>query len=405
MQIDCDFHIHGRYSGATSDRMNLENISRQGKLKGLDLIGTGDALHPKWLKEIRALKKFSDGIYEKNDSKFVLTVEVEDSNRVHHLILLPSISSAESLREIISKFSKDMDKDGRPHMKIGGGELLDYVYSVGGFMGPSHAFVPWTSVYKEYDSLGECYGKNTGRIKFLELGLSADTAMADLIGELENLALLSNSDAHSPWPHRLGREFNRIEVGDISFLGIIKAIEEKKIILNVGLDPRLGKYHRTACINCYTLYELEDALKYRWRCRRCGGCLKKGVYDRVRELSTRDSFEYLPHRPDYIRIAPLAEILCLALKVKNIYSDKVQISWKKLVTRFGSEISVLIDESIYKIREEGGLELAKLIKAFREGKFNITEGGGGQYGEIVFNNFREEKFYRGSQYMLDSFVE
>ncbi|NOZ76657.1 MAG: phosphotransferase, partial [Euryarchaeota archaeon] len=259
--IDCDFHIHGRYSAATSGRMELETISKQARLKGLALVGTGDALHPGWLDEIKGLAEHSDGIYEKNGCKFVLTTEVEDVRRVHHLILLPSISAAESLRESFRRFSGDIDKDGRPHLTLTGEEVLDYVAEVGGLLGPSHAFVPWTSVYKEYDSLAECYGRSLGKVAFLELGLSADTDMADMIPELADLTFMSNSDAHSPWPHRLGREFNRVRVDDLSFRGLERAILRKggsRFILNVGLDQRLGKYHRTACIKCFTLYYLKD---------------------------------------------------------------------------------------------------------------------------------------------------
>jgi uncharacterized protein (TIGR00375 family) len=403
MQVDCDFHIHGRYSGATSESMNLSIIASQGKLKGLDLIGTGDALHPRWLEEIKDLEVFSDGIYEKDGSKFILTTEVEDQRRVHHLIFLPSISAAEELRESLSKFSQDIDVDGRPHVRLNGEELIDHVEDVGGIAGPSHAFVPWTSIYKEYDSLRECYGKNTTKIEFLELGLSADTDMADLIEELYSVTLLSNSDAHSPWPHRLGREFNRLELRDLSFSGVIEAIKNKKVILNVGLDPRLGKYHRSACISCYAIYTLKEAIRSKWRCKKCGGLIKKGVHDRVKELSSRDKPKHPPYRPRYIRIAPLAEILSLALGIKNIYSSKIQDAWKKLVTRFGSEISVLVDQPIEEIRKAGGGETANLIRAFREGKFKIIEGGGGKYGKVVFNIPRQ-KFYRGNQSMLDSFI-
>jgi uncharacterized protein (TIGR00375 family) len=405
MQIDCDFHIHSRYSGATSGKMDFNTISSQGKLKGLDVVGTGDALHPKWLDEIKSLKEYSEGIYEINGSKFILTVEVEDNRRVHHLIFLPEISSAESLRETLKKFSSDIDVDGRPHLRLNGEELVDYVKECEGIIGPSHAFVPWTSIYKEYDSLGDCYGKNISDIKFLELGLSADTDMADLIGELKRVVFLSNSDAHSPWPHRLGREFNRVEISELNYKSIKNAILDKKIVLNVGLDPRLGKYHRTACIKCFTLYELKEAVRLNWRCKLCGGLLKKGVYDRVLELSTSSSPRHPSFRPRYVRIAPLAEILCLALKVKNIYSDKVQESWKKLVTQFGSEISVLIDVPTREIEKVSNKELAKLIRAFREGKFKVEEGGGGRYGRVIFGENKEQKFYRGTQSMLDSFVE
>jgi uncharacterized protein (TIGR00375 family) len=387
--------------------MSLEVISKQALLKGLDVVGTGDALHSAWLREIQGLNPYSDGIYEKNGCKFIITLEVEDMHRVHHLIFLPGIDPALGLREEFLKHSVDIDKDGRPHLRLNGEEIVDHVKDAGGILGPSHAFVPWTSVYKEYDSLRACYGDNYKDLSFIELGLSADTEMADYIPELQDLTFLSNSDAHSPWPHRLGREFNRLEVGSLSFDEIRKALERKsgnRVTLNVGFDPRLGKYHRTACIRCYTLYEFEDAKKLRWRCAKCKGVLKKGVRDRITELGAYPAPRHPEHRPQYIRIAPLAEILCLALNVKSLYSAKVQESWKKLVGRFGSEIAVLIDVDVEDLKKEINERTGELIEAFRSGNFNITQGGGGKYGEIIFDRPSKEKFYTGKQGSLDQYL-
>lgn len=386
--------------------MNFENISKQGKLKGLHLIGTGDALHPLWIKEIKLLAASSDGIYEKNGCKFIATAEVEDSRRVHHLILLPDISSAESLRGMLKKFSVDIDRDGRPHLSINGEELVDFVEEAGGLIGPSHAFVPWTSIYKEHNSLNECYGENARKIKFLELGLSADTFLADYIDELRDLTFLSNSDAHSPWPHRLGREFNRLNVSGVTFKDIRKALERadgNKIELNVGLDPRLGKYHRTACVKCFRIYSLDEAAKIKWRCTECRGLIKKGVSDRIMELSVSKKSMSPMHRPKYIRVAPLAEILSFALKTSNIYSPKIQDAWKKLVTEFGSEISVLLDTPVGDVERLSDERTAKFISAFREGKFDVAEGGGGKYGEILFENNKNKKSQPKKQTLLDSF--
>ncbi|MBU2559919.1 endonuclease Q family protein, partial [archaeon] len=271
--------------------------------------------------------------------------------------------------------------------------------------GPSHAFVPWTSIYKEYESISECYGKNTKKVKFLELGLSADSVMAGRIKELDGVAFLTNSDAHSPWPNRLGREFNRVEVKDLTFKDIMKAISSDGIKLNVGLDPRLGKYHRTACIKCFTLYKHNDAKNYDYKCQVCGGRMKKGVYDRSEELFEKAPHENPKPRPPYIRIAPLADILSVALGVKTPYSNKVQDAWKKLVEHFDTEIAVLIDAPIEDIRKEGGEKLAILIGSYRKGNFKITQGGGGKYGEMIFSGKAAQNFYTGNQSNLDSFVK
>jgi len=403
MHIDCDFHVHSRYSGATSNKMNFETISTQALLKGLDLVGSGDALHSKWLAEMKGLSAHSEGVYELNGCKFVVTVEVEDSRRVHHFILLPDIAAAEELRKSLSKHSPNLDTDGRPNVRLLGSDLVELVDDVGGLLGPSHAFVPWTSVYKEYDSLKECYGDSLDKVKFLELGLSADTTMADHVAELKDLTFLSNSDAHSPWPHRMGREFNRLEVGSISFKEIRNAIERKNgnaIILNVGLDPRLGKYHRTACTRCHTIYSFEEAENQKWKCLECRGSLKKGVRDRISELADYKEPKHPDHRPKYLRIAPLAEILSLAFK-RQIYSNQVQEVWSSLVKNVGSEIAVLVDTPREDIENFADETVADLIMSFRSGDFEILEGGGGKYGEIVFQ--KKKKKAGKSQTKLDVF--
>ncbi|WP_456473794.1 TIGR00375 family protein [Candidatus Pyrohabitans sp.] len=403
MEINADLHIHSRYSGATSNNMRIAIIAEQAPLKGLHLVGTGDALHPAWLEEIRSLEEVAEGIFLAGDTHFLLTLEVEDARRVHHLIFLPSLSTAEELRDRFRKYSVDMERDGRPHLMLKGEEIADTVNDVGGLIGPSHAFVPWTSIYKEYDSLQECYGN--AKIAFLELGLSADTELADTIAELQNITLLSNSDAHSPWPSKLGREFNRFRLREISFTEIKRALLRQKgngVVLNVGFDPRLGKYHRTACIKCYTHYELEEATRLKWRCIHCGGRIKKGVRDRIREIATWTEPHHPEHRPPYLRIAPLAEIIAQALTVSNVYSARVQNLWRSLVVAFGSEIRVLVDVEIGEIAKVGGEAIAELIRRFRVQDFEIIEGGGGKYGEIIFNKQAKKPKATRHQLRLDN---
>ncbi len=384
LSVDCDFHIHGKYSAATSKNMVFEIISKQALLKGLDVVGTGDALHNLWLKEIVDMRT-GDGTFELNGCNFVITTEVEDNRRVHHLLFFPDTSSVEELREVLSKHSNDLDRDGRPHIHLSGEEIAELCAESDVMIGPSHAFVPWTSVYKEYDSLKECYGDRD--IPYLELGLSADTHSADFIGELRDITFLTNSDAHSPWPHRLGREFNRLSLEEINYDEIKKAIKReggRRIELNVGLDPRLGKYHRTSCIKCYTHYDLDGVKKLGRRCLNCGGTVKNGVYERIRELASYDEPKHPEHRPRYLRIAPLAELLSQALGVKNVYSNKIQSSWNELVQKFGSEIDVLVDVPTADL-EEVNLKIARVISLYRGERFKIIEGGGGQYGRIIFD--------------------
>jgi uncharacterized protein (TIGR00375 family) len=399
MIIRADLHIHGRYSMATSKNMTPELLSSQGSLKGLNLVATGDAFHQGWLHMIEeATEETVEGIFRIRESKkihneflqeeipegisknletnLILTSEVEDSKRVHHLIIIPSFEAAYQMRK---KLKGNLDSDGRPRVRMNGAEIQELALENGCMMGPSHAFTPWTSIYKEYDSIHDCYNETPD---FVELGLSADTDMADRIEELQEIPFLTNSDAHSPWPHRLGREFNEIDVKDLSFSALSRAIGDKKITANYGFDPRLGKYHHTACTKCYQQFHPEEAIKMNMKCS-CGGTIKKGVDYRVEELATWDEPHHLPHRPHYIHIMPLAEIISLTYS-KGVTTKFVQKIWQELILKFGDEISVLIDAPLKQLMETDP-EVARRIQAFRDKTLQIKVGGGGKYGELVFN--------------------
>ena len=250
MIINADLHIHSKYSGATSQKMNIENISTAAPLKGINIMGTGDCLHSGWIEEIKKCDKIDDGTFELNETRFILSTEVEAAQRVHHLLFFPSFSSVESFKEKIRPYSKNLETDGRPNVSLTGEELATYARDVDAMIGPAHAFTPYTSIYSSYNSLDECYGNLSDYVSFVELGLSADSDFADKIKELHRLTFLTNSDCHSPHPVRLAREFNRFEVKDATFDEIKKAILRtggRKPVLNVGLPPEEGKYHESAC--------------------------------------------------------------------------------------------------------------------------------------------------------------
>lgn len=422
MIIRADLHIHGRYSMATSKNMTPELLASQGNLKGLHLVATGDAFHKGWLNmieeateesnegvfRIRESKKMQneflqeeipDGISKNPETNLILTAEVEDSKRVHHLIILPSFKAAYQIRK---NLKGNLDSDGRPRVRMNGAEIQELALENGCIMGPSHAFTPWTSIYKEYDSIHDCYGEKPD---FIELGLSADTEMADRIEELHDIPFLTNSDAHSPWPHRLGREFNEIDVKNISFSALARAINDKKLTANYGFDPRLGKYHHTACTKCYQQFHPDEAIKMNMKCP-CGGTIKKGVDYRVEELSTWNEPHHPSHRPPYIHIMPLAEIISLTYH-KGVTTKLVQRKWQELILKFGDEISVLIDAPMKDLAEIDP-EMARRIRAFRNKTLQIKVGGGGKYGELIFNENEKvvkEVVNKNEKSTLDAFMK
>ena len=378
MLVNADFHVHSCFSMASSKDMLIKNMAPKSKLKGLQLLGTGDAFHPGWLDIIEETTTYSgDGIYSVEDMDFVLTTEVEGKHRIHHLIVIPDIDIARELSDSLP--SKNKEIDGRPKTKYGGAELLDLVKEYDCLIGPAHAFTPWTGMYKSYDSIYDCYGKKPD---FVELGLSADTFMADTVSELKDFPFLTNSDAHSPWPHRLGREFNQIELKDISYSSIKHAIKHKEIKANYGLIPNLGKYHLTACTKCYKLVDPIIAKDNRMKCS-CGGTIKKGVDFRISEIADYKEPKHPSFRPKYVHLMPLAELIATVYD-KGVTTKTVQSKWQKLIDSFGTEIDVLINVPLKDI-EKIDSNIASVIESFRNNTIDVVPGGGGKYGEISFD--------------------
>lgn len=384
MLVNADFHIHSCFSMASSKDMLIKNIAPKASQKGLQLLGTGDALHLGWLDIIEESTTYSgDGIYTTDDVDFVLTTEVEGKHRIHHLIIIPNLEIARELSERLP--SKNKSNDGRPKTNLGGAELLELVKEYDCLIGPAHAFTPWTGMYKSYNSIYDCYEKKPD---FVELGLSADTFMADKVSELKDFPFLTNSDAHSPWPHRLGREFNQIELQDISFSSIKHAINHKEIKANYGLVPNLGKYHMTACTKCFKLVDPLIARENKMKCS-CGGTIKKGVDFRISEIADLNEPQHPEFRPKYVHLMPLAELIS-AVYEKGVTTKKVQRKWQLLIDNFGSEIDVLVNTSLESINNiDSKVSLA--IESFRNNTIEVIPGGGGKYGHISFKKEPEKR--------------
>jgi len=381
MHIDADLHIHSRFSGGTSPKMTVQRLATAAQQKGIHLLGTGDCLHPVWREELGQEGDMNNGVITVGDTSFVLTTEIEDSNRVHHLILFPSWQAVDDFAAQIAPAAAALDTAGRPHVATSGATIADMAHDAGALIGPAHAFTPWTAMYAYHDSIRDCYDGAT--VDFLELGLSADSDYADTIDELHHLPFLSNSDSHSPYPIRLAREFNRLDIQAVTWDEIRSALLHRagrSIVLNVGFPPGEGKYNRTACTACYRQYDIDAARKRNWRCG-CGGRIKKGVRDRIDELASHGEVRHPEHRPPYLHLLPLAEIIGAALRFSP-RSKTVQRRWTHLMDHFGSEIAVLIDADSEDIQQVASPAVASAITAFRSGAITIHPGGGGKYGEL-----------------------
>ena len=367
--------------------MEIPVIAEEAAKKGLDIVGTGDILNPKWLNHVKDETVEKDGYLKHGDIKFLPTTEVEDEDRIHHLIIFPDLEAVEDAYSDFQELSDDIRREGRPRIKTDGEKIVEIAKKHDCLIGPCHAFTPYTAIYGKKDSLKESYGDQVENLDFLELGLSADSGMASKISDHENLVFLSNSDAHSPWPHRLGREFNRAELSEESFDGLEKLFnrEAGEIKLNVGLDPREGKYHCSACNSCHQKYSLDQAESFDWKCQECSGTIKKGVNDRVNELSDTKGDENL----DYLHLHPLAKIIQYTVGHSSPTTKTVQEKYKALNEEFGAEIDILVEIEIEKIADVDET-IAESIKKFREDDIIMIPGGGGDYGERIIPENKEE---------------
>jgi uncharacterized protein (TIGR00375 family) len=386
MIINADLHIHSRFSKSANPDMNIKKISLEAPKKGLNLVASGDCLHPKWMKEIKSCKYVDEGTYELNKTRFIISTEVEDIDRIHHLLYFHDFSKVEEFKEKIGNKSTNMDKDGKPKIEMNGEEIASIAKDIDAIIGPAHIFTPWTSIYAIKDSLYNCYKDMMNYVRFIELGLSANSDLADRIQELHSLTFLSNSDSHNPHPVRFGREFNRFKLKDLTFNEIKKAIYRtngNKPTLNVGLPPQEGKYFESACTSCNKHYQFTEAKSFNWKCS-CGNKIKKGVKDQIEEKANYIEPQHPYHRPPYLYTIPLFEIITKAVGQRNPFTDISFKRWHELISAFGNEINVLFDVDIIDISKITVPAITEAIKAFRSGDFIINPGGGGKYGYFIF---------------------
>jgi uncharacterized protein (TIGR00375 family) len=370
MKVNADLHIHSRFSMASSPMMTPPALIRACVQKGISILGTGDALHPEW-------QQMWAGYFENDaDILIVPTSEVEDGDRVHHLIIMADFTGFSELHSILRPFSRDISTSGRPHIRLGGKELAQWVHSLGGLIGPAHAFTPWTSLYACFNRTAECYGNE--KIDFLELGLSADNSYGAAISDLYGVPFLTNSDAHSPDPAKCGREFTTFDLHKFTIEGVLSALKSGRIAMNAGLFPEEGKYNRTACTRCFEVYTPEEATRQRWRCTKDRGLIKKGVYDRAKELSDGAPVK----RPPYLHMIPLGEIIKTTLGTSSIHTKKCIALYQELISGFDNEIDVLTKVPVRDIREIHR-EVGDAIDALRNNRVVLHPGGGGRYGTFT----------------------
>lgn len=388
-----DFHIH---IGSTSDgrpvkisasrNLTFEAIAQEAsERKGVHLIGIIDAHAPGVLRDISALldkgemKELADGGIRYKDTTLFLGTELEIREEgygiAHVLCYLPNINAMERFSSWLAPHVTNMNLSSQ-RVYLSGRTLQEETAAYGGLFVPAHVFTPFKSVY------GNCADRmadilDLELIDAVELGLSADTEMASCISELDRFTLLTNSDAHSL--SKIAREYNALAMASPTFKEWARALRGeagRKVTANYGLNPRLGKYHRTSCANCGHVLDgnvIDGALsEVQPICEKCGSKkFIRGVSDRIQSIADREA-TCLAHRPPYCMQIPLEFIPGVGKR-----------TLAKLLGHFGTEMNVLHHATEEELKQVVGQATAELIVLARSGQLSLQSGGGGTYGKVI----------------------
>lgn len=393
-EVFADLHVHigrsenGKPIKITAARsLNFANIAKEcADRKGINIVGIIDCASPYVIEDIENFLKTGEayeiengGIIYKDKVCILLGSEVETSEvgrngkcgAAHNVCFFPHLSD-------IKGFSKEMSKHihnitlSTQRSDVSGYELIDIVEKYNGILIPAHCFTPFKSYYGNcVDRMKDIFKEKFDKIFSIELGLSADTYLADMITELEDKTFVTNSDAHSL--PKIAREYNKMLVNDISFKEVVKALkgeDGRKVLCNYGLDPKLGKYHRTFCDSCNQVIETKEPVAV---CPFCGSDkVTFGVFDRIELIKDKEKSKSPANRPPYVYQVPLTFIPGVGNKTID-----------RLLDSFGTEMTILHKLSKDDIEAVVGEKVANEIIASREGKMKIHAGGGGVYGKVT----------------------
>ena len=392
-EIFADLHVHigrseqGKPIKITAARsLNFANIAKECyERKGISVVGIIDCASPYVIEDIENFLKTGEayeikdgGIIYKDKVCILLGSEVETSEvgrnghkgAAHNVCFFPHLKDIKGFSQEMSHHIKNITLSTQ-RSDISGYELIDIVEKYNGILIPAHIFTPHKSYYGNCtDRLENIFKEKLNKIFAVELGLSADTFLADTISELERMTFVTNSDAHSL--PKIAREYNKIQVEDISFKEIVMALKNeggRKVLANYGLDPKLGKYHRTYCDNCESVIETKHPVEV---CPKCGSNkVTFGVFDRIELIKDKEKTKSPKNRPPYIYQVPLGFIPGVGPRYIT-----------KLLDAFNTEMNILHKLSKDDIEAVVGEKIASKIVDARDGNVKIESGGGGVYGKV-----------------------
>lgn len=393
MEFVADFHIHSKYSRATSQEMDLDHLARSAKLKGISLLGTGDFTHYLWFEELRTkLKELGNGLYFYKEINFILTTEISSiyskngrTRKIHNMVFSPSFEIVEKINTTLMGYG-NLSADGRPILGLDAKDLVEILFGISRdiFVVPGHIWTPHFSLFGSnsgFDSIEECFEEYSKDIHCLETGLSSNPAMNWRWSKLDRFSLISNSDSHSP--SKIGREANVFDT-ELSYNSIIDALKKKdkgRFLSTVEFFPEEGKYHYDGHRNCSMRLSPSQTRQYKNICPVCKKPLTIGVMNRVESLADRPEGFVPKDTPGFKSMVPLEEIIADALGMGK-GSLAVEREYNQIVPRVGTEFDILLKIEEERLLKELPKRIAEGIIKVRQGKVNILPGYDGEYGKI-----------------------
>lgn len=393
MKFIADLHIHSKYSRATSKHMDLPNLSKWAKIKGIDLLGTGDFTHHLWLDHLKStLEPIGNGLFKYNDVHFMLTAEVSSiyskngrCYRIHNLIFAPSFKTVDEINKALSKIG-NLHSDGRPILGLDAAKLAKIVFDIDPncILVPAHIWTPWFSLFGSksgFDLLEDCFEDQAKNIYALETGLSSDPAMNWRLSALDKYTLISNSDCHSP--QKIGREANVFDC-DLSYfeiMDVLKTKDNKRFLYTIEFFPEEGKYHFDGHRNCKVRFSPTETKKNNGLCPECNRPVTVGVMNRVDVLADRKE-GFIPEGAiPFKNLIPLDEIISDALEVGKT-SKRVAKAYDDAVSKLGTEFDILMNKKEKELFCALPKKIAEGILKVRRNECMINPGFDGQYGTV-----------------------
>ncbi|HUV81380.1 MAG TPA: endonuclease Q family protein [Patescibacteria group bacterium] len=413
MEFIADFHIHSKYSRATSPQMDLEYLDAVARIKGIKVLGTGDFTHPAWLENLKEkLEPAEPGLFKLKNSnsgtRFVLTAEISciyskggKVRKIHIIIFAPDFQAVEKINTQLNWIG-NLKSDGRPILGLDAKELAKIALSASPdcLVVPAHIYTPWFSLFGSksgFDSIEECFEEYSKYIFAGETGLSSDPPMSWRNSNLDKIALISNSDAHSP--AKLGREANVFdtELGYQSIVEAIKTKNSREFLYTIEFFPEEGKYHFDGHRNCGIRFSPQETKKHNGLCPVCGKPLTVGVLNRIEELADREE-GFIPEKSlPFKSLVPLGEIIADVLNC-SVGTKAVEKEYKDLIEKFGSEFKVLLNISEKELAAATLVEISQAVIRVREGKVIKEPGYDGVYGKIkIFGQPEDRKEVSGQK--------